>query len=150
MKPSTISLRRRQLMMAGMAAPVALFASRCGAAGNALVAELVATAGGGAETLLVSGRILGANGKPLSGVLVEALHENTNEVIGVNTDADGRFMFTTTAPIGSSGLPRPVRYRVSHDGHQTPVTHLISDDLVANLRRDDGGEWRTTFGLTLA
>jgi len=39
---------------------------------------------------------------------------------------------------------------VRHDGHETPVTHRISDDLVANLRRDDGGDWRTTFGLTLA
>jgi len=146
MKPSTISLRRRQLMIAGVAAPAALFATHCSAAGNTLVAELTATASGGAEKVLVSGRILGAHGKALAGALVEALHGATNEGIGVNTDADGRFMFTTVAPTGSTGLPRPVRYRVSHEGHQTPVTQLEA----AQLQRDPAGTWRGTFGLTLA
>jgi protocatechuate 3,4-dioxygenase beta subunit len=145
MKPDTISLRRRHLLIAGAAAPATLFAAHCRAAGNAPAAGLSATAGGGAERLVVSGRILGADGKPLSGARVEVLHAPSSEGTGVNTDADGRFLFATTAPVGSSG-PRPLRYRVSDKGHQTRATQLDA----AQLRRDDAGAWRGTFAVTLA
>src|SRR5882672_5021664 len=82
MKPDTISLRRRHLMMAGLAAPAALYAAQY--AGMA--------AAGSAQRLVMSGRILGADGKPLSGARVELLHPHSNDAIGVETDADGRFV----------------------------------------------------------
>ena len=121
MKPGTISLRRRHLMMAGLAgaaAPAPLFA--------------------------------GPGGKPLAGAEVEVRHAGASgKFASAITDGDGRF-FATIAAADSSGRPRRIHYCVRHEGHETPVTHRISDDLVANLRRDDAGVWRTTFGLTLA
>lgn len=146
MKPSTISLRRRHLMMAGLAgaaAPAPLFA------GQLTVAEVGTT--GSAPMLIVSGRILGGpDGKPLAGAAVEVWHSAANSgLASATTDGDGRF-FTMIAPADSSGRSRRIHYRVRHEGRETPVTQRISGDLVANLRRDDAGAWRTTFGLTLA
>ena len=143
MKPNTISLRRRHLMMAGLAgaaAPVPLFA------GQLSIAEIGAA--GSAPRLIVSGRIRGgADGKPLAGATVEAWHAGA--AARATTDGDGRF-FTTIVSADPSGRPRRIHYRVRHEGREMPVTHRISGDLVANLRRDDAGAWRTTFALALA
>jgi hypothetical protein len=146
MKPSTISLRRRHLMMAGIAgaaAPVPLFA------GQLSIAEVGIA--GSARRLIVSGRILGGpDGKPLAGATVEAWHAGTaDDAARATTDGDGRF-FTTIASADPSGRPRRIHYRVRHEGREMPVTQRISEDLVANLRRDDVGAWRTTFALALA
>jgi len=146
MKPGTISLRRRHLMMAGLAgaaAPAPLFAGP--------LSVSAVEAGSSVPRLIVSGRILaGPGGKPLAGAEVEVRHAGASgKFASAITDGDGRF-FATIAAADSSGRPRRIYYCVRHDGHETPVTHRISDDLVANLRRDDGGDWRTTFGLTLA
>lgn len=161
MKINVISLRRRHLMIAGVAgvaAPVTLFAGpRGGNPSDALVAELSASASSGAEKLVLSGRILGANRKPLADATVEVWQADANgEHASVITDADGRF-FTTIAPVGQSGRPQHIRYRVSHNGRETLVKQLhfarepgIPADQVAQLQRDDTGIWRTTFGVTLA
>jgi protocatechuate 3,4-dioxygenase beta subunit len=146
MKPSTISLRRRHLMMAGLAgaaAPAPLFA------GPLSIAEVGAA--GSAPRLIVSGRILGGpDRKPLAGATVEVWHAGASgEFTSAATDGDGRF-FATISPVDTSGRPRRIDYRVRHAGRETPVTHRISNDLVANLGRDDAGALRTTFGLTLA
>ena len=131
MKPDTISLRRRHLMMAGLAAPAALYAAQY--AGMA--------AAGSAQRLVMSGRILGADGKPLSGARVELLHPHSNDAIGVETDADGRFV------LDSAGVGRQsVRYRVSRKGHPTRSTPLET----VQLQRDETGALRGTFGLMLA
>jgi protocatechuate 3,4-dioxygenase beta subunit len=146
MKPGTISLRRRHLMIAGFAgaaAPAPLFA------GPIAVAEVAADAG--TPRLVVSGRILGGpDGKPLVGARVEAWHlDARDDPASATTDGDGRF-FLAISPADSVGRLRRIHYRVSHQGHETAVTQRIAGDLVANLRRDDAGAWRTTFGLTLA
>ena len=146
MKPSTISLRRRHLMMAGLAgaaAPAPLFA------GQLSIAEIGAA--GRAPRLIVSGRIRGgADGKPLAGATVEAWHAGAaGDAARATTDGDGRF-FTAITSADPSGRPRRIHYRVRHEGREMPVTQRISDDLVANLRRDDAGAWRTTFALALA
>ena len=146
MKPSTISLRRRHLMMAGLAgaaAPSPLFA------GQLSIAEIGAAES--APRLIVSGRILGGpDGKPLAGATVEAWHAGAaGDAARATTDGDGRF-FTTIASADPSSRPRRIHYRVRHEGREMPVTQRISDDLVANLRRDDAGAWRTTFALALA
>jgi len=146
MKPSTISLRRRHLMIAGLAgaaAPAPLFVGQLSVAAT--------EAGGSAPRLIVSGRLLGGpDGKPLAGATVEARHAGAaGDSVRATTDGDGRF-FTTIASADPSGRPRRIHYRVRLEGRETPVTQRISDDLVANLRRDDTGAWRTTFALALA
>ena len=151
MKPDTISLRRRHLLIAGAAAPAILIAAQCGAADNVLAAGLPAAASGGAEKLVVSGRMLDGYRKPLAGALVEVLDSGSNVSASVTTDADGRFMFTSAVP------RETINYRVSRKGRETVVRQLhlvhkpgISGDQVAQLHRDDADVWRTTFGLILA
>jgi len=146
MKSSTISLRRRHLMMAGLAgaaAPAPLF-------GGPFSATAVET-GGSAPRLIVSGRILcGRDHKPLAGATVEMwLAGAGGEFTSAATDGDGRF-FAAISPLDTAGRPRRIDYRVRHAGRETPVTRRITNDLVANLGRDDAGALRTTFGLTLA
>ena len=140
MKPDTISLRRRYLMiasLAGAATPAVVFAGPAGDAGFA------ANSG----KLIVSGRILGHGGKPLSGAVVEILAAHSDGDASVTTDADGRFMFTTAA----AGR---VDYRVLHDGIAEPMRQLrlagAPGNPSARPHRDETGTWRATFGLSLA
>ena len=126
MKPDTISLRRRQLIIGSLVAtPMAALATTS----NTPFAVTAAAQG----KLVVSGRILGADGKPVFGALVEVLRAGAEAT--ATTDADGRFMLTTTASTR-------IRYRVSHAEHATRVEQM-------NLDADDAGTWRGTFGLAL-
>jgi protocatechuate 3,4-dioxygenase beta subunit len=127
MKTNTISLRRRQLIIGSLAAtPMAALATQA----SSPFAVTAATQG----KLVVSGRILDADGRPVFGALVEVLRAGSEAT--ATTDADGRFMLTTTA---STRL----RYRVSHKEHGTRIEQL-------NLAQDAAGTWRGTFGLALA
>ena len=126
MKPDTISPKRRQLIVGSLsAAPMAALASQ--ASGS-----LTAVAQHG--QLVVSGRITGADGKPVFGALVEVLRGGHDAT--ATTDADGRFMLTTTASTR-------IRYRVSHADHDTRVEQM-------SLAQDAAGTWRGTTGLALA
>ena len=126
MKPDTISLRRRQLIIGSLAAtPMAALATTT----NTPFAVTAAAHG----KLVVSGRILGADGKPVFGALIEILRAGSEAT--ASTDADGRFMLTTTASTR-------IRYRVSHAEHATRIEQL-------NLSADEAGTWRGTFGLAL-
>jgi hypothetical protein len=140
MKPSTISLRRRQLMIAGAAAaPASALASQ---AGDALIAGLAAGTTHG--KLVVSGRILGRDGEALHGAKVELVNVRAEEGAAITTDADGRFLFTTAAT-------SRIDYRIAHNGEITPARQLcFGGEHVARLDRDAEGTWRTTFGLSLA
>ena len=148
MKPKTISLRRRQLMIAGLAgaaAPaVGLAAPEAARAGPSLSGVSI----GRGDMLLVSGRVVDASGKPVMGSRVELLQHG---VAGA-TDGDGRFVLTATAARASRG----VLCRVS-DGRRTRVTYLAfarrhrtQREGIAVLDRDERGTWRTTCGLTVA
>lgn len=146
MHSSTVSLRRRHLIMAGIAgaaAPAPLFA------GPLSVAAVEAD--GSVPRLVVSGRILGgADRKPLAGATVEIrLAGAGGEISRAATDGDGRF-FAAISPLDTAGRPRRIDYRVRHGGRDMSVTRRISSDLIANLGRDSAGALRTTFGLTLA
>jgi len=126
MKTELISPRRRQLVVGGLAAtPMTALALQ---PGGAMLAE---SAG---SRLVVSGRILDADGKPVFGARVELLRAGT--AVATTTDADGRFVTTTTASTR-------VRYRVSHEGHGARTGEL-------RLAADAGGTWRGSFGLALA
>lgn len=161
MKHNTISLRRRHLVIAGLAgvaAPATLFAGSWSGTSRAAVAELGASGSRGKEKMVVSGRIIGPDCKPLAGATVEVWNADANgNRASVTTDADGRFMFATIAPAEYPGRPPHIHYRVTHQGHETRVTQLhfarargVSEDLIAQLQRDDRGVWRATFGRTLA
>ena len=126
MNPKPVSLRRRQLIIGSLAAtPMAALATTSNT-------PFAVTAGAQGK-LVVSGRILDADAKPVFGALVEMLRAGAEAT--ATTDADGRFMLTTTASTR-------IRYRVSHAEHATRVEQL-------NLKADDAGTWRGTFGLAL-
>jgi hypothetical protein len=125
-----ISLRRRQAIIAGLGtliAPAVLSAPR-----------LYSSHGGtprldaSEERLVLSGRVLGLDGKALASATVMVGEDR------VATDADGRFVLVTT----TRRAERPL-YRVSRDGH-------AAEGVVSNQRRDTDGTWRATFGLMLA
>ena len=162
MKHDTISLRRRHLMIAGLAgaaAPAIAFATQTSVVPrDAREAGHVAAFSTGEQKLVVSGRILRPDGAPLAGGTVEAWHADADAArASATTDADGRFMFTMTTTGKISGRPQGISYRVRHNGHDTPVTQLqfarspgVPDDRVARLQRDDAGIWRASFGHSLA
>jgi hypothetical protein len=136
---NAISLRRRYLMMAGLvgaAAPAVAFAGATASLQGLAVSSF-------ADKLVVSGRILGADGRPLSGATVEILPAGSREPRGeASTDGDGRF-FTELAPAGGD-----LRYRVRHDGRATSAKQLRFTR--GQMQRDEAGAWRATFGATLA
>jgi protocatechuate 3,4-dioxygenase beta subunit len=162
MKHDTISLRRRHLMIAGLAgaaAPAITFGTQTnGVPLDARDAGRIAAFSAGEHKLVVSGRILRPDGAPLAGGTVEAWHVDADAAhASATTDADGRFMFTMTTTGKTSGRPQGIRYRVRHRGHDTPVTQLqfarspgAPEGRVARLQRDDAGIWRASFGHSLA
>ena len=139
MNSNGISLRRRQLMLAGTAAsavPTGIFAF------PAIAAPF------GTETLLVSGRIVDTDGKPVTGALIEM----ASPAHTATTDGDGRFMLTTRV----SRRDEYVDYRVTRPA-SSPVHERLhvtyserGDSNAKALSRDEQGVWRTTFALTLA
>ncbi len=134
MKHTTISLRRRHLMMAGIAgvAGAALPASLCAAPRDAAIAE-----GAGGGKLVLSGRALDRNGKPLAGATVEVWPRDASHRATTTTDGDGRWLLTTEY----SGR---MQYRVIRDGRRTPTRQFA----IAQPQRDEVGVWRATFGGT--
>lgn len=147
MKTKTISLTRRQLMLAGIAgaaAPALGLADTGASSSGATLSQVSIRAG---ETLLVSGRVVDASGQALPGSRVELLQHG----IAGAADGDGRFVLSAKAARSSRG----VLCRVSH-GDRSHVTYLAFErkhrsrrDGIAVLDRDDRGTWRTTCGLTV-
>jgi protocatechuate 3,4-dioxygenase beta subunit len=107
-----VSLRRREVLIAGLATVAA----------PAAFAALPPAR----EKLILSGRLLGTDGKPLAGATIAA------DGARATTDADGRFML----------LSRTGIYGVTCDGRST-------EGFVSNQRRDAKGTWRATVALTL-
>jgi len=117
-----LSPRRRQVIIAGLGAAVA----------PAAFAALPSV--GAPQRLVLSGRVLGPDAKPLSGAVFSAGRKRTV------TDADGRFVLVTNSPPHHS-----VTFRVSYRARSTGGFVSVSD------RRPDGeGSWRASIGLTLA
>jgi protocatechuate 3,4-dioxygenase beta subunit len=136
--------------------------------------NLCVSGSGGRERLLVSGRVLSADCKPLAGALVEVWHADANgDYSGfargkkddaacllrasLKTDAEGKYSFSSILPAAYPGRPRHIHYRVSHAAHATLVTQLyfgrergVADELVTAVQRDDKGVSRAVFDITLA
>jgi hypothetical protein len=154
-KPNTISLRRRHLMIAGLAGatvPAASLSALCAGDEPAHdAAGTVAIARG--DTLLVSGRIVDVACKAVAGARVELLQPHARQAAAAITDGDGRFVLTTT----SAHAARHVDYRVTHGVQSATVSRVhfarraraARTDL-AQLQRDEAGIWRTTIGVMLA
>ena len=135
MKARPISLRRRQVLIAGVvsaAAPAAALAGEC-AGWAAVPAGSPITESG---TLIVSGRIVDADCKPLAHARIEIV--GTTERTSATTDGDGRFVVSTHAHAGQ----RELVWRAGGER----VQRISLRDAV----RDDGGAWRTTFSAALA
>lgn len=182
-----VSPSRRKLILAGaasLAAALPAAAQTCRSTprdqlgpfytrGAAEQSELCASGTGGKERLQVSGRVLGADCKPLVGALVEVWHADANGDYSnftrgkkddsacllrasLKTDAEGRYTFTSIVPAEYPGRPRHIHYRVSHAAHVTLVTQLYFtgdrgavEGLTAVLQRDAQGVARASFDITL-
>ena len=135
MTSDNISLRRRHVIIAGLAAlamPAGVFAaSSYQNDGTEFVAR----------PLIVSGRITNPDGKPVAGATVSAAQTHAT------TDADGRFIFMTVAADARSDGPHSLACRVSHSLHGTRECQI--DFREASVQRDDAGAWRAAVGLQL-
>jgi hypothetical protein len=109
-----LSPRRRQVIIAGLGTAIA-------PAAFAALRDTEAP-----QRLLLSGRVLGPDGKPLSGAAVVSRQARAF------TDADGRFMLVTSTR----------HYRVSFRGRSAEGT-------VSNPRAGADGMGRVSIGLTL-
>jgi hypothetical protein len=135
-KTNAISLRRRQLMILGVgtaAIPGALLAGECTSPARG-VSGL--TAGAEGEKLILSGRVVDADCRPLTNARVELAGSGV-----ATTDADGRFMIDSRVPAEGA-----VRLRVSRGGRT--ITRVPGPG--ARFERDEARVWRTTLGLTFA
>ncbi len=155
-----ISIKRRQLMIAGAAgalAPAGTLAARCGGGIVSATQNEPGAFGidGAGQKLVLSGRVLGADCQPLSGAIVEAWHAGAAPV-RTTTDADGRFVLVTVAPAAGQGDVPHLSYLVTHPAHDLRVHRLDftraanrGAEGIAQLERDDAGVWRAACGLTV-
>jgi hypothetical protein len=130
-----ISLRRRQVLIAGVvsaAAPAASLAGECAGWAAAPAGSPITASG----PLIVSGRIIGADCRPLAHTRIDIT--GATQRTSATTDGDGRFMVSTQAHAGQ----RELAYRISGER----VQRLALRDAV----RDESGAWRTTFSAALA
>jgi len=105
---------------------------------------------------VVSGRVLGVNGRPLAGAAVEVWRTNARaDAVSTTTDGDGRF-FTKVAS-DRRGRPHLIHYRVSKDGQALATQELqfargrrVAERRSGRLERDEAGTWRAAFGISLA
>ena len=149
------SLKRRHLMIAGAAAaalPAGVWAQACtprvaGMSRKPTVTEIATDTT--AEKLIVSGRVVGADCRPLPGALVELWGAESDVSARATTDADGRFVLVSAVPARGA-----VHLRISHNGKVILTRRRLSGDAasdeIAHVYRDESRVWRTTLGVTFA
>src|SRR5690349_569138 len=132
MKAKPISLTRRSFVIAGLSGVTAPAFAFQAVRTTAVVGPCVSVSCGQrvGRKLVVSGRIVDGHGRAVAGATVDAWHPDVHRT-SVVTDADGRFMFTTTTPRAES----PISYSVTRRGHAADVRRL---DL-AHAQSDDAG-----------
>ena len=114
------------------------------------------------SSLLASGRIATADGRPLAGASVLAwyvcapMNKDNNVHCQVTTDADGRFVFDTVAPRVSADGIQPMWVYVTHpdiEPHHTQVSFEQGRDNAHVVHAQtllDRDTLRASFGLTVA
>ena len=136
--------------------------------------ELCASGSGGKAQLRVTGRVLGMpHCGPLAGAMVEVWQADARggySQVGakpddpqcllrasLQTDAEGRYSFTTILPGEYPGQPRHIHYRVSHKEYAPLVTQLYferergtPEPLVVTPARNGKGGAQVSFAITLA
>ena len=121
MNSNIISVRRRQLMIAGSAAaatPATLLAAPCGGSAAAFdTPEIVGLTVSRGDKVIVSGRVVDAASSAVRGATIETCHDGAR----ATSDADGRFMIVATPP--RSGLSQPVEVRVSYAARDTRTAY---------------------------
>jgi hypothetical protein len=148
-KHNTISLRRRRLMIAGLAgatAPATVFAAQRSSALAAPLSSASRYASDG--TLVLSGRILGADRRPVNGASIEILAVGLAPRAAATTDADGRFVLTTHACSLRDGCLQALGYRITHRAHRALEARV--DFARAQSQQDEAGVWRAAVGLAFA
>ena len=158
MKANTISRKRRQILMAGVALPATsalgmqcgVITSRAEHASGALHGPVQP-----GDKLVVSGRVVGPDCRPVAHANVEVIDGRRRGArVHSVTDADGRFVVETKAARDARELvwrvhapsraSRAVRLDLASAG-RAPLANNLTE-----LQRDDRGTWRTTVALTLA
>lgn len=155
MKPSAISPRRRQVLIAGVlsaTAPFSVFASDCLPPGTLSLDSLGTHTPGLADKLVISGRIVDDRRNAIAGASIQTpFAENAR----TTSDADGRFMLVVDRR--SAEAAQSIGLEVTHAEHRTRVARLglarntnVAHDLSAKFERDEAGAWRTAFSFILA
>lgn len=129
MKQQPISLRRRHLVIAGIAGAAVPVVVRASPAETEALADARV-----AGDLVVSGRVVDGAGRALPDALVAAAPG-----VSTMTDGDGRFLLRMHVP-----RRRRVEVRVSHAAHPARTARL------RQFERDETGILRTTVGLSVA
>jgi protocatechuate 3,4-dioxygenase beta subunit len=158
MKPDLISLQRRHLMIAGATAavvPAVWFATSRTA--RAAIPTPAATRR--ATAMVVSGRLTTADGQPLAGAAVLACYvcgKPDADRCNMTSDADGRFVFSTDAPLHSADGLQPMHVYVTHPDSEPHYAELRFEsgrdtrDSIHAQTIVDHNILRASFGLTLS
>ena len=152
MTSKKVSVRRRKLMIAGLAG-TAMPALAGQFRGSAAVGEVGAVESD--HGLVISGRVIARNGRPLAGAAVEVWRANARRGgARAITDGDGRFFAKVAAD--RPGRPYRINYRVSAGGRTLAADELyfargraVAERRSGYLQRDEAGTWRATFGISL-
>ena len=87
--------------------------------------------------LLVAGRVVNTDGKPLSDAVVEVFHADNSgnyDMEGfrfrgqVLSQPSGEYKFETIVPAGYGGRPRHIHYVINAPGHRQLITQLYFTD----------------------
>lgn len=133
-----VSLRRRQLLIASAAgAAVPLSGTAFGGSGEPVSAL-------GSAELVLSGRVMSADGRPLAGASIEL-----SSGVLAETDGDGRFMSTMQVHVTAAGRPAPVQYRWRHGDRSGEVAEVRFTPGAAASHRDEAGTWRAAVGIEI-
>ena len=143
MKPGIESIRRRQVIITGVASVAApgfvLAADRAVRINSHDVTALEGHTALRGDKLVVSGRVIDAASRAIAGATVE-----TDGAAQTKTDADGRFMLIVSAPV--LGTRHAVDIRVTHPKRPARTAHIDSRALT---HRDEHGTRRATLEVAL-
>jgi len=153
MNSKKISLRRRQLVIAGLAGSAAPALASQFRGSGAAADELSAVAAD--HDLVISGRVLARDGRALAGAAVDVWRANApSGAARAITDGDGRFFAKVAG--ARAARPQRIRYRVSAGGRTLASEELyfargraVAERRSGHLQRDETGTWRATFGISL-
>jgi hypothetical protein len=145
-KRAEISVRRRQIMIAGAvsaATPAGVLAAQGADPAELTQPAVLASFVRSGDKLIVSGRVVDAERNAIAGALVETSHD----AVTTTTDADGRFMLMTSA--GRRGRSGTLVIRAP-DPSSPARAASVPENARHDPQRDEHDVWRTTVAVVLA